>query len=938
MKKGIYAVLAILTVFALVLGVTSCGGGGSDSPKDITITFDWGGGTYTGTIDPAVGIKIKENSTLGDKLPGPDVLKKAGATLSNDWKDSNNNVVNASTKIKKSTKLTAQWLEGLYTVTFDLNGGSGTAPKEISQKKAGEAITLPAGTGLTGPAGTPFFAGWSETKTGTAIATATYTPKEDKTLYAVWSATEVVATVTYDANGATSGTVPAKVTTTLNAVITLAGNTGSLAKDGFTWDGWSTTATGAKIEGGSYTVGAVDVTLYAVWKANEDAEVDNSIVEEIGLANGWAVIFQFVLPEGKVWEDYKELTAEHKLADKTTPTRARVWGNYVQSEVDDAHFGQYNGQNFAVVGSWPGGSSGRWIWDNTYAGITAADTMLATAVPPPADNAWFKVTYTIDGTKAHAQWNGHDNAANALEGREPKPDDKGPFYIGVGLSTNSTEAAVVSQIKNVTLVGYDETIDDIIGIPLYYKNGDTLYRAFVGQLDGDKNVTTGLYPNLNNGMPSWKIISGEDKIKAAATTGEYVPAGVDNVKITFKSNYDGGPADTDVTIVKGEKLTSTPVLTRDGYTFLGWYKEAAATNKIGADDTYSVATTLYAGWQEFSAPAKVTVDGTDLEALIAPAWGAKKDDDGFIIMADGTWNGTNGANANDSLLNISFPADLDPGFNMFRIYYDYKEIEAPTLSADDIAAGWKIDAAGIAKKFNSGDNAGNPGSYFSFNQSGGVLDRTFNANVTTTTGMSIQINKGDDADNKQKRAGLVYGIKITKIEFVYRISTTVSGTDLAALIAPAWGAKEDDGFIIMAGADWNNTDHSNNNDSLINISFPADLDPTYDKFIITYDYKLVEAPTLSADDIAAGWKIDAAGIAKKFNSGDNAGNPGSYFSFSQTGGALERTINANVTLTSGMSIQINKGDDSDNKQKRVGLVYGIKITKIEFFFEAPAAP
>jgi len=778
-------------------------------------------------------------------------------------------------------------------------------------------------------------------------------------------------TVTFNGNGNTGGTVPAPVQQKKpNERITLPTNTGNLVKTDCTFGGWSTAASGTNplTAGGSYLPTA-DITLYAVWTTNSGggeepgtdptnpenpgytvptypAVTNDAIVEEIGLFNGWSAIFQFVLPEGRVWEDYKNLTAEHKLADKTTKTRARVWGNYVPSEVADAHFGQYNGQNFAVVGSWPGGSSGRWIWDNTWPGVTEADQLFTTAQPPVADNTWFKLTYNITGTGAHAQWNGHNDPANALPGREPEPNYKGPFYIGVGLSTDGSAAApVVSQIKNVTLTGYDETIPNVVGMPLYYKNGDTLYRAFVGQLDGDKDTTTGLYPGLNNGQPSWRIISGDDKIKAAAITADFVPGAVENVTITFKSNYEGGPADTTAIIVKGAKLGSTPVLTRDGYTFLGWFKEAAATNKIGVDDTYSAATTLYAGWQEFSAPAKVTVSGADLTALIAPAWGAKEgtgDNAGYIIMASAAWNTTNGNGANDSLLNISFPADLDPAFNTFRIYYDYKQIEAPTLTSEQTEAGWKIDAAGIAKKYNTGDNAGNPGSYFSFNQSGGVLDRTFNANVTVTSGMSIQINKGDDNENKQKRDGLVYGIKITKIEFVYKIATVVDGTALAALIAPAWGAKEgtgdNAGYIIMAADTWNETNGANANDSLINISFPADLDATYDKFAITYSYKQIEAPTLTSEQTEAGWKIDAAGIAKKFNSGDNAGNPGSYFSFNQSGGVLERTINANVTLTSGMSIQINKGDDNDNMQKRDGLVYGIKITKIEFYFEAPAAP
>ena len=73
-------------------------------------------------------------------------------------------------------------------------------------------------------------------------------------------------TVTYNANGATSGTVPASQTKNSGVTLTLAKNTGNLAKTGYVLDGWATSATGAKAYdlGGTYTANA-NVTLYAHW-------------------------------------------------------------------------------------------------------------------------------------------------------------------------------------------------------------------------------------------------------------------------------------------------------------------------------------------------------------------------------------------------------------------------------------------------------------------------------------------------------------------------------------------------------------------------------------------------------------------------------------------------------------------------------------------------
>lgn len=74
-------------------------------------------------------------------------------------------------------------------------------------------------------------------------------------------------TVTYNANGATSGSVPAAQTKYHGINLTLATNSGSLAKSGYTFTGWNTAFDGsgtAYPAAGTYSTDAT-VTLYAVW-------------------------------------------------------------------------------------------------------------------------------------------------------------------------------------------------------------------------------------------------------------------------------------------------------------------------------------------------------------------------------------------------------------------------------------------------------------------------------------------------------------------------------------------------------------------------------------------------------------------------------------------------------------------------------------------------
>jgi len=79
-----------------------------------------------------------------------------------------------------------------------------------------------------------------------------------------------IYTVTYDGNGAGSGTVPASDAGVPNDRITVQGNTGSLARTGYTFAGWNTAADGS---GTSYPTGGAfiitgDTTLYAQWLQN----------------------------------------------------------------------------------------------------------------------------------------------------------------------------------------------------------------------------------------------------------------------------------------------------------------------------------------------------------------------------------------------------------------------------------------------------------------------------------------------------------------------------------------------------------------------------------------------------------------------------------------------------------------------------------------------
>lgn len=157
-----------------------------------------------------------------------------------------------------------------YTVTFSINGGSGTAPS-AQTVNAGSTITLPNYTGTK--SGYTQVSGWA---TSNSATTANYafgdqiTVNSNMTLYAVFKAVPITQyTVTFNINGG-SGTAPSAQTVNAGSSITLPTYTGT--KTGYTQvSGWATSnsATTASYAAGASFTPSGNITLYAVFTINQ---------------------------------------------------------------------------------------------------------------------------------------------------------------------------------------------------------------------------------------------------------------------------------------------------------------------------------------------------------------------------------------------------------------------------------------------------------------------------------------------------------------------------------------------------------------------------------------------------------------------------------------------------------------------------------------------
>ena len=159
------------------------------------------------------------------------------------------------------------------SVTYNANGAtSGTAPTDNnSPYTSGSNVTVLTNSGTLEKTGYTF-TGWNTQANGqgthyAATGSDTFTISSNVTLYAEWG-----CSVTYNSNGATSGTVPTDNNSPYspNSNVTVLTNSGTLERSGYTFGGWNTQADGqgthySATGSDSFTISS-DVTLYAEWR------------------------------------------------------------------------------------------------------------------------------------------------------------------------------------------------------------------------------------------------------------------------------------------------------------------------------------------------------------------------------------------------------------------------------------------------------------------------------------------------------------------------------------------------------------------------------------------------------------------------------------------------------------------------------------------------
>jgi uncharacterized repeat protein (TIGR02543 family) len=783
-------------------------------------------------------------------------------------------------------------------ITFDLNytdAGDGTTVTAASGRLTASQLTTATPTRddeTTDGVTTRYrFLGWNTKADGTGDTVTTATQfYEDASVYAQWDAYDPAtrAYVTFDRNDGSVG---------VNAVfetmaVTLTSGTGTIGSEwksslsqgpsraNYTFKGWSTNSSEADpstFTGGFIAASSVteDITVYAVWLYSGTGP--EPISERFTVMNNAHPLFSFTLPTGKTWGDFATFKVDYRVTDTTDPLRHRIVGNYTTDELNVGRIGVYTpstedaaagrtSSNIAVVGSWPGGTLNRYIQWQKGGDSGGLGTDFGEA--DVSDNEWFTASF---GVRDFSSANTEHNTYAFEEGRRPANGATGTFVYGFGFCSVAGQGQtklVVYDIANVKLVASDGT--EVVGMPLFYKDADnTLYRAFCGQLENLND--DGLYTNTQNGKEGWEILDGAASVvpfksNYANTTTK--------IEVSFDLNYPNDDDETDLApeakeVMPGERITGDLP------------EPVKPTTPPDVEDHPELTVWKFLGW--FSAA-----------------------EEGIKIVAGTIYNKAE-----------TLYAQWEPSEAMAIVKFNNG---GGTGSKADvqISVGTSLTTAQLAKGSLTGpDGKAQFGGWYTVDTAAGGFDYKDYSKLVTTANTFSNITTGD-----------------TVYAYWYNAATetTVSGVKVQA----KWGAVYDaEEYLIFASGDNNGYIGGNANDTMLTFALADDfvLPDGATSFKATYSFKWIVQPTFTTEQEEAGWTADAAGIWKKKDSQDNGGpSAGSYFSFNVGGGDLTHN-NLNQFKADddyvGISIQINAGDDINNKQRRNGI-FAIKITAIEF--------
>ncbi len=592
MKYSIKKKLMLICMMAFVLSLAVIvGEQNASAATTYTVTLNGNGGSPNITQ-----IKVTKNKTYGT-LTTP---SRTGYTFSG-WYTaaSGGTKVTASTKIVKNANHTlyAHWAKKKYTISFNLNGASGSIPSiSVAYGSKYGSLTSPTRTGYK-------FLGWFRTPSGSGAQVTSSTvmnQTSNHTLYARWEIKKY--TVTLKPRGGEVS--PDSIT------VTHGGKYGSLPKPertGYKFSGWYTEKTGGtKVTKSDKIVENGNHKLFAHWSAKS-----------------YTVSFNVNGGEGSI------------------PSRSIAF---------DAKYG-----SLPTAGR-PGYTFQGWFTKPSGGTNVTASTVMSTAANHTLYAQWKICQYTIllDANGGSVSPTSIKVTYGSKYGTLPTPTTTVAGYKFGGWWTAKTGGTLVSSTSalvtnaNHTLyarwniIQYTVTLNGNGGSP-NISQITVNYGGKYGTLPTPTAPTgykfAGWYTAASGGT---KMTSGGNIYTNANHT---LYAHWSPVSVTVKLDYnDGSGKVTTKSVTYNTKYGTLPSPSRAGYIFDGWYTSGGA--KITADVVMNQPSshTLTAKWTKVTLSVKYPAGYVPLEFRYnGEANYAKGGVNGYFcfeVESNGTWTVT----------------------------------------------------------------------------------------------------------------------------------------------------------------------------------------------------------------------------------------------------------------------------------------------------------
>jgi len=485
--------------------------------------------------------------------------------------------------------LYAQWINPATTYTLTYNagtGGSGTAPASPTLYSSNDTATILGNTGpYTNSDPTKIFYGWNTVADGSGTsyqAGSTITMNGDKTLYAQWVSNTSPYTVTYDANGATSGSVPAAPTSYPTGVQVPILGQGSLTKPGYTFLGWNGSPTGAgSLYAPGYTFTSKTTTLYALWAPG--ASVKNCGGGTTSGGSGVSAI-TYIFPYAQIIKSTDTITiyttallgttssnygsGDAPLGIISIASKTVITETTIQINVNTSYSNPLNDYNYTQtitngsgVTYWPSGAT---ISSITYATLSASNSSGTPTYGISTTN-----TFTGCGLSATSSTSGITTTTYSFFNQS--------FTINFSDSTNT----FIATSPNNAFYASNNTVPTWATIP----RTSYPYALIVPKADNSLTTIT-IIPSIGSkyispSLPNYTVeYNGNGNTSGTLPIPQYMDPYISGI--------------TSITL-----RTNSGVLAKTGFTFSGWNTAADGTGtSYAVSSTYSggASLILYAKW------------------------------------------------------------------------------------------------------------------------------------------------------------------------------------------------------------------------------------------------------------------------------------------------------------------------------------------------------